>query len=145
MNAETRVLKEQLLNLRVQTEGPELWKQLIKELQINVDSLTQIGLSGSLSDNSHPSDDSYRVTVRRMTTFPSETFTDLFYKPGDPMVRVCFMDGRSTKLTFGTLNGDKMVLWWEGPVNLEKAARFIVEPMARSLIGQRAMSARSLL
>jgi hypothetical protein len=118
-------------------DGPSFWKQLIKELQITVDNLPLIGLTGTVSSVGSAAEEGYQIAVSRPTVFPAMTYTNVFYKPGGPIVRLHPLDESSSNLIFGIAD-DKVSLWsGASAMTPEKAAEFIVEPMAVRLKQQR--------
>jgi len=130
-------LRSALATRIIQSEGPVFWKQLIKELQITVDSLPHIGLKGTVSDIGSEIEEGYQVSVVRSTLYPDSRYINLFYKPGSNMVRMHPQEGGSGNLVFGMVDEDQLRLWYEArPMTPEKAAAAIVEPIAMRLKGR---------
>lgn len=66
--------------MTVKAEGPEFWRQLLKELAIHANSLPEIGLHSQVSKLDNPDfEQRYRIDVSLRAAFPRMTYTDLFY------------------------------------------------------------------
>ena len=133
-----------LESFKIKLEGPDFWKQLIKDLHIAVESLSILDLSGTVSSVGNAYEEAFEVVVRKDGPFPAQLHTVLFYKPQDSIIRVHVSNGRNSKLSF-VCDASKIALYCDHPRNPEGAAEYIVQPMAQLLTTQKAMSARSML
>lgn len=62
-------------------EGPEFFRQFLKEVALAVESLSRIGLTGSLSPIYIPEhgEQLYRVTVARIGSISKHRFVDIYF------------------------------------------------------------------
>jgi hypothetical protein len=125
--------------LLISSEGPEFWRQLLKELAINTDALPEIGLAGSTSPFGNPEggEQRCRVNVSKPGAFPALTYTDLFYFKGDSTIRCHTLEQEVFSFDFAILPGNRGVgIVHENyvtPVTAEKAAEMIVKRMAKKV------------
>src|SRR5271156_2017418 len=86
--------------LVVNTEGPKFWHQLLRELAINAEALQRINIRGSSSEpsDSQGGEQHCRVQLSLLGLFPAQTYTDLFYTPGDSKIRCHTLEGAAFEL-----------------------------------------------
>ncbi len=66
--------------MTVKAEGPEFWRQLLKELAIHANSLPEIGLHSQVRKLDNPDfEQRYRIDVSLRAAFPRMTYTALSY------------------------------------------------------------------
>jgi hypothetical protein len=116
----------------------DFMSQFIKELKSVCLDLAQMKICGSVSDFSEPEVETrYRVCIALAGTFPHTTQVEVFHQVGSQLVRFITQEGIAYHLQLGTRPGTSEAgLYSESGLTLmgpEKAARFIVEPMARRI------------
>ena len=133
--AEIAKQKAEIASLRIKQDGPEFWRQLLKELAINAESLSEIGLQGSLSKSADSeSEEHCRVHVA-MGTIVRQAYTDLVYKSGSPTIHCRTVESEVERLYF-TIDSTSpaLTLLPEGGsshMDPERAAQYIVERLVR--------------
>jgi len=119
--------------------GPDFWKQLLKELKITVDNLDAIRCRGSLTIMGDPRvEQTCRVLVARKSIIPNQTYTDLFYSLGSMAIRCMSMDGPLPNLSFCVCPKKGVSLVSDehlSPMNTEEAAQLIVQRMVNMVRG----------
>jgi hypothetical protein len=133
-----RLLESALLQKTIMVDGPKFWRDLLKELLVTVDALSNLALCGALTEI--PGDPPhYEVAV---ASGGRRTFTNVFFGDGQdaPVTRIrCHpSDASAFDLKFA-LHRDSVF----GSIELraigrdlrlisaERAAQEIVEPMAK--------------
>lgn len=121
----------------IHADGPEFWKQLLKELSVTVDSLHLIGMRASISDLG-PKYGGCRISVSRDSTFPGHTYIDLFYDglgSNPNHIRCQPLRLKPFDLRFCVSNDQVMVQDEDSnaPMSPERAARHIIEPLVEEL------------
>jgi hypothetical protein len=123
-------------SLLLQQEGPKFWSQLQQSLDIAVDSLPVLKLSGSISHFS----EGIRVEVVYYHLIPVRTYTDISYDPTSAVVRCSTMNGGICQLYLCVANNNEIVACSEldGPsMDPEQASEFIIRPMVDAVFIQK--------
>jgi hypothetical protein len=123
-------------SLLLQQEGPKFWNQLQQSLDIAVDSLPVLKLSGSISHFS----EGIRIEVVYYHLVPVRTYTDISYDPTSAVVRCSTMNGGICQLYLCVADDNEIVAVSEidGPsMNPEQAAEIIVRPMVDAVFIQK--------
>jgi hypothetical protein len=125
--------------LRITTEGPEYWKQLRKDLTITASACSLLGVEASVADISNEQEEGCQVSVVNQSIFRQQTYTNVFYREGDSVIRcwslhedaafnlVFCLDQRNSLAVFKTPTGK--------PMKTEQAAQAIVQPMVKHVKG----------
>jgi hypothetical protein len=124
--------EQQVASLRIAAEAPDFWKQVLKEIKINVDSLSEIGLRGSLSPIER---DGVHVEVARTDLRPATSYTNVFWSEHPlPRIRLHDMEnainGSEIDLVFGVQDNQVVVTPQVHPykiLNAEQTAEYIVK------------------
>lgn len=124
-------LQENVARLKIDLEAPKFWNDLLKELALNVEGISEIECAGKISKFGNLKiEEQYRVQVMIKSFCPNQTFTDLFYSQGNTVIRCCTCEGSAFQLSFGmTDKGSIAVFSDDGPMNPEETAEFIVQRM----------------
>lgn len=126
-------------SMTIDSDSPEYWRHLVKELAINTDALPKIGLAGQtyIIPNRHNENEQHcRIEVSQPgALIPRFTHTDLFYSLGTGAIRCHPLNGESMKFSFCLLprkNGIGVTQdGHSGPIkNAEQLAESIVRRMA---------------
>jgi hypothetical protein len=112
--------------------------QFEKELESACQALKEMKICGSVSDFSEPEVEiRYRVCVALTGIFPHTTQVEVFHQLGSQLVRFNTQEGIAYDLHLGIRPGtSEPGLYSDNGQTLmgpEKAARFILEPMARRI------------
>lgn len=116
----------------------DFMSQFGKELKSACLDLAKMKICGSVVDFSEPDIEiRYRVCVALTGIFPHTTQVEIFHQLGNQLVRFITQEGIAYQLFLGVHPGtNEAGLYSESGLTLmgpEKAARFIVEPMARRI------------
>jgi hypothetical protein len=116
----------------------DFMSQFEKELKSACLDLAKMKICGSVSDFSEPEVEiRYRVCVALTGIFPHTTQVEVFHQVGSQLVRFNTQEGIAYHLHLGVHPGtNEPGLYSESGLTImgpEKAARFIVEPMARRI------------
>ena len=125
-----------LAEMIVRTDGPNFWRELVKELSIAVASLEQINMNGAASPClSSDFEEHCRVQVGLDSIRPQFTYTDLFYIKGHTSIRCHTMQGDAFPLAFRVIDSKLGVFANNSPLllNPEMAAEFVIERMIKRL------------
>jgi hypothetical protein len=123
----------------IKADGPEFWKQLLKELKITVDGLASIEIQASVADcgSKLSSEESYRITLTAGSFFPRHIYIDLFYSPGAPHIRCCLLGGNPFSLNLYWTDEGRIALFYDGRMlNPADAAQAIVNPLVLHVRGK---------
>jgi hypothetical protein len=115
----------------IQAKGPAFWRELLKELQITVDSLPAINLRATMSTIS-AKPEAVQVQITRESVFPMQLYINLFYdSPGAAVIRCVPQDENAYTLQFGVTGSDTLVLHGvgHGPMSPAEAAAAIIQPI----------------
>ncbi|SRR5581483_1506439 len=128
--------RQLVASLVIGKHGPLFWKQLLKELQITVEALPQIGVRGLLSITGDINSEACcQVHITREGLIPSLTYMNLFYSKRNLAVVRCHpMQGQSFTLSFVVHGENTVFLVADGayaPMDAEQTAQFITEGMVR--------------
>jgi len=130
--------EKQIASLKIQAEVPDFWKQVLKEIQINVDGLAQIGLRASMSPLGA---DGCHVEVARTGTIPKIDYTNVFCSERpSPRIRLHDMENAMSDeeihMLFGVHNNQLVVTSQSPPcemMNAEQTAEYIVKRLVRKV------------
>ncbi len=130
--------ENQIATLKIRTEAPDFWKQVLKEIQINVDGLAQIGLRASVSP---AGPNGCHVEVARTGTMPKIDYTNVFCsEQPSPRIRLHDMENAMSDneihLLFGVHNDQLIVMSPLPPrqmMNAEQTAEYIVKRLVRKV------------
>lgn len=116
----------------------DFMSQFEKELNSACLNLAKVKICGSVSDFSEPEVEiRYRVCVALTGIFPHTTQVEVFHQLGSQLVRFNTQEGIAYHLRLGIdPSTNELGLYSESGLTLmgpEKAARFIVQPMARRI------------
>lgn len=114
-------------SLRINAEAPKFWKQLLKELKINVDSLGELGIRGVMSPIE--SNNGCHILVARIGTAPKQTYINVFYSENPTRIRLR-TDAGEEQLPFGVCDGAVYVTSQLPPFSSmaeEQTAEYIVK------------------
>jgi len=136
-DAKTEAVKqrEKAALLEIQAGSPEFWRQLLVESAANTNSLPDVGARGRTSTfgNRRGGEQRCRIEVVQSGRILGMTYTDLFYTPGDCMIRSLTLEGESNNFTFCVLPKNKgiAVLSDDGftPLGAKELAELLVEQM----------------
>ena len=97
--------RESAASLTIEMEGPDFWRQLLLELDVNTRALRGLGARGRASsfDNVHTHEKCCRVEVAQKGSVAGMTYTDLFYKMGDSKFWIRTLDGDVQTYSFCVL------------------------------------------
>jgi hypothetical protein len=129
--------------LSIRADGLEFWRRLVRELVINAESLSEIGLYGKVSPVPSGSPDfeqCYRVEVVQRAPFPRPTYTDLFYSNGSGIVRCHTQEGEAFQLHFCVRPEGGIGVWSDDfmkAVSDEQTAEFLIKRMVNLIRAQR--------
>jgi hypothetical protein len=116
----------------IQAEGSVFWKQLLEELHITLDSLQEIGLSGSMADIQTPpsGEQGCQVFVSSSSFFADQTHRNVFYSPSESLIRCHASDGNSLSLRLCISKDNRVGVQADGIfMDAAKTAQYVVEPM----------------
>ncbi len=125
-------LTDEVTTLKIELGWPEFWRQLYLEIGVNIEALPEIGGRGRVSSFGDPEIEvRYRVDVSRKGGNLGTTYTDLFCRPGDSMIRSLTLEGESENFTFCVLPNNKEigVMSDDGlsPLTAKRMAEMLVE------------------
>jgi len=117
---------------------PDFLKQLLKELEANVNGLTLIDYVATMSapagDIRH--EQHRRIEIRRKSIIPTSTYTDIYYSESAPYIRCCPLHSKSYRLDFCLSEGIQITLIAEDqtiPMGPERVAAHIIKKMVSFL------------
>jgi hypothetical protein len=131
--AQAETDRQRVAALTIQAEGPEFWRQLVKELAINMENLPRIGIRGSMAKVANSEiEEGFQVNVVLEGVFPNQTYTNIFYGKGRSIIRCHTLEGSAFRISLGVLPNGKIVATSDSDdihMNPERTAQFIVERM----------------
>ena len=127
--------------LVLESSGPEFWHKFVKEAAINTEALVKnkkLGVRGRTSPKGSPGGEQLcRIEIARTGIFPSLTWMDLFYMPGDSRIRCYTLEGNAFELTFVVRgNGKGVAIQTEDefyPVAAETLAEMLTKQMVKQV------------
>jgi hypothetical protein len=136
--AQATAQRQALLTKTIKADGPDFWRDLLKELHVIIDSLPLIGLRAQMADiPSGTSEEGQEITVFNYAVLDGQTCTNIFYGSGARAIRCHPQNAADYRLEF-CLNGKlelSVTVIARGPMTAAEAARCIVEPMAEMKAG----------
>jgi hypothetical protein len=93
--------RERAASLTIEAEGPEFWRQLFLELEVNIKALPAFGVRGSMSAfKSVPGEERLRVEVAQKGSIAGMTYLDLFYRPAVSKIWSRSLEGDTQNYSF---------------------------------------------
>ncbi len=136
LSAESRAksLDAALTDKIIRADGPTYWRQLQKELYIAVEALERLGITGAVLDAYNVNEKGVQVKIRLVNRPTRQAYVNLFYNEGESAIRryPTSADGAS-QYPFDVQDGSIALFGDMDTLNPESAARFILEPMVKSL------------
>jgi hypothetical protein len=134
LHAEADAQRQRADLLVVKSEGPEFWRQLLRELALTTESLGRIGMQGKLSKiTSTDFEDAYRLSVSLSGVTPKQTYSDIRYQKGSTAIQCYPQDGNPCQLQLCVGPKDSVGIVPDEPglpLTPEKTAESIVRQMA---------------
>ncbi len=126
--------REQADSLRIRAEGPDLFRQLTIELDLNVRYLEMAGARGEIANISARGELHVRVSVTTITGHrPKNTYTDLFYREGSDVIRTLTLEGNAVRYILCIANDEKLMVLADNQTT-PMSAKIMAETVVRNML-----------
>jgi hypothetical protein len=138
--------RENAASLMIEADGPEFWRQILLEFEVNTKALPAFGARGRAStfDNAHTHEKCCRVDVAQKGSIAGMTYTDLFYKPGDSKIWSRTLDGDVVTYTFCVLPKSRKLAVMADDEFEPKTAKEVAESVVEKMLDRVSEVAQAL-
>jgi hypothetical protein len=116
----------------IKADGPDFWRNFLRELQSAVMSVSHLGLQGSMEPIECAPSEGHKICVSGTTAFPGYAYMHVFFDGGGAKsIRCDSQDGRRFNLRF-CLDDEQLKVQCDGVGDLltaERAAELVMDPM----------------
>lgn len=132
---QTSALEKALSDKTIQADGPAYWKQLQKDLQITLEALAALNITGHISKV--PPLPGHNEGIQIHVAVPNrngQQYLNLYYANGGPEIeRYPISEIGTSRMPFGVVRGNVVLYGMRDPLTPEQAAQFFIEPMVEAL------------
>jgi hypothetical protein len=134
LHAESTTQKQLADTLTIKAEGPAFWQQLLRELALNTEALSELNIRGQMASVSRSEyEEAYRVEVVLVGLNPKQTYTDVFYSKESTVIRTHTLEGTAHQFYLCVRPEGGIGAWSDDQMRLltpEQTAQAIVKRMA---------------